>query len=265
MKLQEEYGDQIQVILVEVQGHASDEVEAFALKKKWFGTHAIWTTERPFSTGLPGIPNYALIAPNGEIASVGYSTQDHGKVKDMIEDFVKNGGSAPPDVDSSVEKIYKRVDKGDFGKALEEVDKLIAKLEEKGEAEVLAQARAARDAVLAHAERAMGRIQWMLQNGYAMRAEDRWSDFRKAIKGAAALEEKAAELAASFEDEAMKAEIAAERALARLEGDLYESGGDDEKLVKKLEKLIEEHAGTKAAGRAERLAEIARNALTLRV
>ena len=67
IKLQEEFGEDLQVIFVESQGADRAKMEGFALRKKWFGTTAMWTTERPFDSGSRGLPNYVLIGADGKV------------------------------------------------------------------------------------------------------------------------------------------------------------------------------------------------------
>ena len=71
MKMQEDLGDDIQVLLVESQGHTLDDAEKMAYQKKWLNDRSIWTTEQPFETGAKGIPNYALLGNDGTILSMG--------------------------------------------------------------------------------------------------------------------------------------------------------------------------------------------------
>ena len=59
--------DDLAVVLVECQGSNAEQVASFALRKKWLGNSAMWTTERVFNLGLSGIPHSALISPEGKI------------------------------------------------------------------------------------------------------------------------------------------------------------------------------------------------------
>ena len=55
IKLQEEFGDALQVLLVESQGTGHEESVGFAMKAKWLGNDAIWTSDYLFSTGSSGL------------------------------------------------------------------------------------------------------------------------------------------------------------------------------------------------------------------
>ena len=87
--MSEEYGDAVNVLFVEVQGADDAKVERFALEKKWLGTHAMWTTERPLNVGLRGIPNFALLDSSGEVILKGYSTKLHSQIEELVAAEVK--------------------------------------------------------------------------------------------------------------------------------------------------------------------------------
>src|SRR5437867_2081008 len=97
-----EYGDDVNVLLVEVQGTPPLDTEAFILKQKWMGTRAMWTNEAPFNNGLSGIPACALISPEGEILFSGYTGDIGGKVKDAIAEMLKKKGRGPEGVPAAV-------------------------------------------------------------------------------------------------------------------------------------------------------------------
>ena len=89
MKMQEEMGDDIQILLVESQGHTLDDAEKMAYQKKWINDRSIWTTEQPFDTGAKGLPNYALLGNDGTLLSMGDPRSDHSKVTDLITEQLK--------------------------------------------------------------------------------------------------------------------------------------------------------------------------------
>jgi hypothetical protein len=66
-KLQEQFGDDVQVIFVECQNTPKDTYEAFAWKMKWMGNGAMWTTERPMATVGNGLPETAVLGIDGAI------------------------------------------------------------------------------------------------------------------------------------------------------------------------------------------------------
>jgi len=63
-------------------------------------------------------------------------------------------------------------------------------------------------------------------------------------------------LVTKLDGEDLKAEFSAAKDLAKLESALYADGGSD-KLVKKLNELADENAGTPISKRAKKLVEIA--------
>jgi hypothetical protein len=88
-KLQEEYGDDIQVIFVECQGATREQFEAFAWSMKWMGNNAMWTEERPFATVGGGLPETALIGIYGRIIMQGHPGSYGKKLEAAIEAEIK--------------------------------------------------------------------------------------------------------------------------------------------------------------------------------
>ena len=52
-KLQEKFGDDVQVIFVECQNTPKDTYEAFAWKMKWMGNRSMWTAEHAHQDAGP--------------------------------------------------------------------------------------------------------------------------------------------------------------------------------------------------------------------
>jgi len=116
IKLQEEYGDTVQVVFVAVQGETPQQAQAFALKKKWLGGRAMWTSERPFDTGLKGIPATVLVSSAGDVLFVEYPIES--KLKDLIEEDLKAKEKGPKDAPDPVRKAWAEFGKGNWGKAV---------------------------------------------------------------------------------------------------------------------------------------------------
>src|SRR5688572_12025510 len=95
LKLQAEYGDDLQVLFVEVQGASDKGATSFALKKKWLGGRAMWTTERPFDLGIDGIPQFGLLSPEGELVLSGYTMAMTSQIDDSIAQLVKSARKPP--------------------------------------------------------------------------------------------------------------------------------------------------------------------------
>lgn len=253
LKLQEEYGDDIQVLFVEVQGATPEKAEGFALKKKWLGGRAMWTTERPFDVDLQGIPQFGLVSPTGELVLSGYSNRMHSEIKDTIAELVKEGRKAPSDMPKRVGKAWAEMAKGNFAKALDLAREAAA------EAGDEAERKAAEDLVAAIEERVANRLaglEWMMENGYLLEAQVQIDALDKALKGHEEAQQRIETCREKLDSEEMKNELAAAKALAKIEKKLYADGPED-KHVKNLMKLAEKHGGTKAAQRASHLAKIA--------
>ena len=246
-----EFGEDLAIILVESQGTPDDEAEKFAWDHKWMGTDAMWTSERPFDTGAGGLPNFALLSATGEVLLMGNPNSMHGKIKDAIEAEIENAKSAPEGTPKELVKAWKAFAKGDYAKALAEARKVEAKGGEAGEY--------AGTTITKFIERVNGkfaRVDWMLENGYTMKAVNLSKTLAKGTKGLADFSEKNTGLGEMFAGEDFKSEMTAAKAFAKLEEKLGEEGFD-EKLVKKLAKFASKHSETKTGARAQQLLKLA--------
>lgn len=261
---QTEWGDAIQVILVECQGASEEDMLAFAMKQKWLGNGAIWTTERPFSTANGGgLPSYALLGPSGEVLMTGNSAADHSRIEEKIAELVKKGSSAPATAPAAAAKLYRDLDRGQFAKAALEAQKGAAKAAAK-DAPLAAALNEVEKAAGERLAREIARVQALAAQGRYGAAQARADALAQGVKGHADFEAKAAELASLFEGPEVQREAAAERELDRLLADAFAEGAKDDKGAKKLRKFAEANAGTKAGERAARMAEIAGRAVALR-
>mgnify|MGYP001445454962 CR=1 FL=1 len=129
LKLQEEYGDQIQVIFVESQGATGDAAEKFAFQRKWLSGHSMWTTERPFDSGSRGLPNFVLLSNDGEVLLKGNPMAMKGKIEDAIAAEVRKTKKAPADTPKALEKAWKEFRKGEYSKAITAAQKAATKPE----------------------------------------------------------------------------------------------------------------------------------------
>lgn len=251
IKLQAEYGDVLQVIFVESQGATADAAERFILDRKWMGSTAMWTSERPFSTGTGGLPSCVLLDQDGVVLESGLNSRIGGRLEDHIEAYVKNGKKFPKDRPKALKKAWTYAKKGKLADALDEC----AELEAEG-GEVGSAATELKGEIEAGVASRFQAIEWMLANGYPLDAEASLEELAETVDEHEAWTARCEELTATLESEAMEAELDAAKALAKVEAKLYEEGRDD-KLAKKLSKLAEDHAGTKVAARASHLAKIA--------
>ncbi len=253
LKLQEEYGDDLQVVFVEVQGASDEKVASFALGQRWLGGKAMWTTERPFDLGLKGIPQFALISPQGDIVLSGYSNKLSSKIEDEIESMTKAKYRAPKDMPKDVGKAWVESNKGNYAKALDMAEKALADAKDDD-----AKAEAAKnliESINARIEGKLKRIDWLLNNGFPIDAQDLIDEMSKGVKGLAEREKKLEELEEKLDTPEMKVEIEAQKALVKIEKKLYES--PDIKYVKSLKKIVDKYPNTKTAERASQLAKVA--------
>lgn len=252
IKMQAEYGDALQVIFVESQGAKPEAAERFALERKWFGTKAMWTTERPFDSGGRGLPAATLLDANGEVLVSGSSSMIGGKVEDHIEAFVKARKKFPKGMNKDLKKAWTYAQKGKVADALEE----LAELEAEG-GETGAAATELRASVEGKVESRLKAITWMLDNGYPLEASEELEALADDVDEHEAFTGRCTELTAQLESEDMEAELKAAGALAKLQEKLY-ADGPDEKLAKKLTKLAGDYPGSKVAARATHLASMSK-------
>lgn len=248
VKLQEEYGEDLQVLFVHSQRGSEQDVVRRQLERKWLGGRSMWTNEHPFSTGSGGLPNFALLDADGRVVMKGISTRLMKPMEEKIAELVRAAKDAPEDLPKPVAKAFVDLRKGEYSKALAVLDKQIEK-PSGGKVEIAEAAMKVRGQLLERAEAHLVRLRWMAENGYAEDAQDGLKDFMKVAKGVDSVQEGIAELQATFKSSDMKAELAAAGDLRKLERKMYQDPKGKHRRA--LEKLVEKHAGTKASQRAE--------------
>lgn len=247
LKLQEEYGDQIQVIFVESQGATADAAEKFAFKRTWLSGPSMWTTERPFDSGSGGLPNFVLLSNEGEVLLKGNPMSMKSKIEDAIEAEVRKGKKAPADTPKALEKAWKEFRKGAYSKAIAAARKAATKP---------AVEEAALEAAELFEERAgaaLDQVAWCMENGYLTQSEDRLKVLMKSLKGQEELLTRAKVLDEELGSEAYEAEWAACKAFEKVMSKVNRKGVDD-RTGKSLEAVAEKHPGTKNGARAARTA-----------
>jgi hypothetical protein len=255
LKTQAEHGDDIQVVFVECQGAKLDEVEAFALDHKWFGTSAVWTLERPVTNDARGLPNCIVLDADGQVVAMGDPHALHKDIEELIKSTKRSRGRLPDGMPKELTAAWKAFAKGDYGTALAETQAL----SKAGGQEALAEAAGElADRVLAEAKARVDRAVRMVEEGCFSAAHDAAKELLPNL-GQLDEAERAKELLARLTGDELAAEVEAEKALAKLEKPLYEKGLD-KGIAKRLEKVAEKHAGTKAGERAQRLAKLAAEA-----
>lgn len=257
LKLQETFGDELQVVFVESQGSTRDQTAAFAVQQKWMGGRAIWTTERPFETGATMLPNFVLIGNDGHVLLKGSPLSEAKEIERQIVEQIKLKKSPPPGVHKSVRAAWSEFNRGHCAKAIELLREVES--ESAGDEAALAAARDAEKHFRARIEAQTKRIAWLVENGYFEEAVDLLEALRKGVKDDPELERRAGEIAARLETKDLAEEREAARSLARLAGRFLESGGDPQ-LGRELEHFADRNKGTKVAERAREMARWARPA-----
>lgn len=245
IKKMEEYGQDLEVLFVEVQGADMDRVASFGLKQKWFGKGGKWTTESPFQTGSNGIPNYVLLGADGRVLMKGNPLADASKIKEAIEAEIRGKRASGPELPKDVEKAWKDFSKGKVAAAISALEKL----SENPDAELVSAAGAAITAMRARVAGKLSQVEWLVENGYYDQAATLLKDYSKDLKGIADADEKLVALQDKLKSTDLKAEIDAEKKLLKIESALFEEG-PSASAASQLAKFAEKNQGTKAAERA---------------
>lgn len=240
IKLQEEYGDKLGVLFVEVQGAQPAQAEAFALGRKWLGGESLWTTERPFNIDLKGIPHCALLSADGEVLMAGYTGEIGSAVEKKIEELLKQGGRAPSGTPAAVGKAIASFNKGEYGSALSALEALVAGTD----AKLAEAARPVLEERKARIERALARAERVLALGDVPTALRMHAELERGLAGRADTLARVDALKAKLAEPAAEKEAAARKDLAVIEKKLY-SKGPEKATLKSLENLAGKHEGTK--------------------
>jgi hypothetical protein len=257
---QEAYGDDLTVLFVEIQDATDLQVASLALKKKWLGGRAMWTTELPCRNGLYGsFPQFVLLSSQGvvvdkgtsEIMELGYRDDLVAKIEGLLDAQVELRRRGPAGYPSGLTRAWKTFSEGHVEKALRLAQALAA--EPGGD-----QAAGEETLTVLHArlERRLDRAAWQIQNGYLYQAEQELTRLEEQLSSELALAARQAKLSAALDDEALKPEWKAAKDLAKLEKKLYAKGSRSV-LIKQLARLARTHSGTKTAERAAWLVEAA--------
>jgi hypothetical protein len=256
LKKMEEFGSDLEVVFVEVQGADMDRVSSFTLNQKWLGRGGLWTTESPFQTGSNGIPNYALLGADGKVLLMGNPLADAKKIEEAIANEIKGkreGGAEQP---KEIEKAWKDFGKGKTAEAMAAAQKL----SEDPSPELAAAAGAALGQMRARVSGKLARLEWLVENGHYEKSAELLKAFQKDLKGAEGADEKLAAIAEKLKSPDLKGEIDAEKKLLKLESALFAEGPTPQSGTQ-LTKFAEKNQGTKAA---ERAAFWAKHAVTVR-
>ncbi len=251
IKTAEEYGDDLVVLFVEVQGASSTQAERFAYDRKWMGTNAMWTSERVFSTGAKGIPNFALLSADGELIMKGHPGSMHSKIMDAIDNEIASAKKGPKDAPKALKSAYKAFAKADYTKAIAAAEKVASSEGDDAAAGAELAKRFKKDV-----DAKFARVDWMLKNAYLLEAEELFESLEKSVKGLASFEERVTTLGETFDSAEMKADLKLAKSYAKIEGKLAEDGLD-EKVLKKLDKFIKKNSDARVVARGKALLKMA--------
>jgi thiol-disulfide isomerase/thioredoxin len=255
VKLQQTFGDDLQVVFVESQDATPDGMEGFCLSRGWFGTRAMWTCEQPFDSGARMLPYFVLVGNDGRVLLKGHPLEQGKEIERQIAEQIKMRKCAPADAPANVQAAWCEFNAGKIAKAFASLRSLEhetaltdgnrAALERTGKA---FRARIANE---------LCRVGWMIDNGYFEDAAVRLDDLATGAKGEDEIHARCTDLARELDSPRWKAERDAGKALARLLPAFYKSGGDAA-TTSELARFAEQYKGTKAALRAEHLAKLPR-------
>jgi hypothetical protein len=249
MKMQEELGDDIQILLVESQGHTLDDAEKMAYQKKWINDRSIWTTERPFDTGAKGIPNYALLSNDGTVLSMGNPGSDHSKITDLITEQLKLAKKGAKGMSPTAAKANAEFEKGNFSAALKLLD--AAPEAEKAEADKLNHSLETR------AKAKVARLDWYIGAGEFDKADKLLPTLQKGMAGNEKLEASVKACADKLTSKELAQEREASKALAKVQK-LIQGDGIGDVAVKQLNTVATKYPNTRAAKKASHLIELSK-------
>ena len=251
--MQEEYEGELNIVFVEVQNSSSDEIEQMALAKKWFGTSAMWTRERPVLTGARSIPNFVLLSADGEVALMGHPLSMHKDIEEHVAQSKRSRTRPPADLPKPLSGAWKNLAKGKIADAIAGATQVVERPPSTDTEAVVAAANALVDQARALARQRLQRAQRAVEEGAYAYASDLASQLVEDVDGRE--QQAARDLLARLDGDELAAEVRAESALAKIERRLYAKGGDAA-TGRRLASFAEHHDGTKAAERARRLAAL---------
>lgn len=273
LKLQETYGDELQVLFVEAQGSSAEEMEAFALAQRWLGGRAMWTNEVPFDAPGFALPRFVLLDGDGRVRLSGNPLVQHKEIEREIDAQIQSRRGVPAGVPASLHAAWSELARGRWARA----DELAAAVESDEHASATARdaARAARAALDARIERSRAAIARRFDEGYVLEAEDelarlewrlsrdgRTADTSRSSRAIGDDTSRASRVVAGLRARSSEPGVARERAaqvdLARALSRHLASGGDASSAQELLE-IAARHPETKAAARAVRVASLLRN------
>lgn len=256
---QEAYGDDLTVLLVEVKQATDLQVTSLALKKKWLGGRAMWTTEKPCHVGLKGaLPQFVLLSSEGvvllkgttESFELGYRDELAERIEDTLKAEIERRRRGPADLSASLVPAWEAFCEGRIAIAFELTRSLTA------DAATATSAEETLKSFRERIQRRLKRVGWQIENGFLLQAEAELDRLDGQLNAEEPLASRQTELVAALRDESLLPEWKAAKDLAKLEKKLYDSGSKSV-LVRQLDKLAKKHAETQTGARAAHLFEAA--------
>ena len=247
VKLQELYGDDVQVLFVECQNTPKDTYEAFAWKMKWMGNGAMWTAERPMPTVGQGLPETALIGVDGTVLMQGNPGSFGKKLEATVAAEIKKSKDAPVGTPNELKKAWQLFAKDDVVGAIAECDKVAGDAGAQAKNEFVARTAAK-----------IERVKRVIDGGEIGEAEKLLSTLEKSVKGHADLAAKAAAQRARLAAPEMANEREADKLFTSFVAKIAKDKPFEPGNVKKAESIASKYKGTKTAERADRFVALSK-------
>lgn len=257
LKLQETWGEDLQVVLVEVQGAGDDEAARFALRQRWFGGRSVWTSETPFWPGGSMLPTSALLGNQGHVLWKGNPLTQSREIERLVAEQVRLRRAPPDATPASLRPAWSEYMRGNYGRAVQ----LASEVERRAGAEpaALEMLKSGLAALRDGVDGRFAQVAALAEAGFLDEADARLDELRAGVKDDAELRARVAGLAAANSADATRVERDAARQLARILSRYFESGGDAQ-VARELTQFAARNVGTKAAARAADWARLSTNA-----
>jgi hypothetical protein len=254
LKLQETWGEDLQVVLVEVQGAGADDAARFALRQRWFGGRSLWTSEVPFWPGGNSLPVSVLLGNEGQVLWKGNPLTQSREIERLVAEQVRARRAIPASAPERLQAAWGEFGRGNFGSAAQ-----LAAAEERralGDPAAVESLRESLESLRRAIESRYAVVEALAAAGFLDEADARLDELRASAQSDPAQRARVGEIDALLADESTRGEREAARQLARLTSRFFKSGGDPE-LAHELERFAQSRAGTKAAVRATDWARLA--------
>jgi hypothetical protein len=256
VKLKQTYGDAVHVLAPQFHEAQAEQFDALLLRRKLLHTGIVWAYEIPFILGLEGVAACALISPDGQLEIAGKPEEVAAAAQARLAEYVAAAKKAPGSSTGKLATALQDFQKGNYAKAFAATTSLEADPKQADAAKQMAAGfKLELDRWLEQADRAM-------EVGRVERADPIVARLASGLKGNAQWAPRVDEISRRLQSAPLQKERAALKALAPIERKLYEKV--DKAHPQELDALAEQHSGTQAVERIQRLANAARAALALK-